>query len=108
LQQLKWVFLAIDKDLEGTINKKELGDVFRAFGMDLSPLELNNIFDSIYINGKHYINYLELRAGLLGRNFFEKEERLRRMFNYFDLDRNGSIDHDEISNCFKRFGRNLQ
>lgn len=76
--------------------------------MELSPSEIERIFDSIYINGKHYITYLEFRAGLLGNSFFACEGRLRRMFNYFDLDHNGFIDREEISNCFKRFGRSLQ
>lgn len=75
--------------------------------MQLSPAEIEKIFDSIYINGKHYITFLEFRAGLLGNKFFADEQRLKIMFDYFDLDHNGKIDKEEISNCFKRFGRSL-
>jgi Ca2+-binding EF-hand superfamily protein len=108
MHQLKYIFLAVDQDFAGSINKKELRALFDEFNMDLSPAEIERIFDSIYINGKHYITFLELKAGLLGNKFFTSEERLKRMFNYFDLDHNGRIDQEEIANCFKRFGRNLQ
>ena len=108
IQRLKYVFLSVDEDHAGTINKKELKSLFSDFQMELSPKELESVFDCIYINGKHYITYLEFRAGLLGNKFFASEERLESMFTYFDLDHNGLIDKDEINNCFKRFGRNLQ
>lgn len=100
--------MAIDVDHSGTIQKEEIQFLFDTQNFKITEQQLQAIFDSLYIHENDSITFLEFEAGVLGREFFSDEERLKTMFKYFDLDGNGHIESEEISDCFKRFGRNLR
>lgn len=51
---------------------------------------------------------MEFEAALLGLDFFRNQELLKIVFSYFDTIGDGSIDHSDLINCFRRFGRNTR
>lgn len=108
IQRLKTIFMAIDTDFSGSIQKSELQTLFQSHGFELTDTQYDEIFECLFIKEAQYITFIEFEAAILGKEFFHDEERLRTIFTYLDLDRNGSIESEEISDCFKRFGRNLR
>lgn len=99
------IFEAIDDDFSGTISEKELGKLFKVKGLEVSSSELKDIVQSLYIVDSQYITFLEFEAALLGLDYFRNHQLLKIVFSYFDTVGDGSIDHSDLINCFRRFGR---
>ena len=100
--------MAVDDDHSGTIQKSELKKLFESQDVLITQQQLESCFDQLRIYGSGSINFVEFESGALGQEFFLDKKRLQTLFKYFDIDGNGVIDHGEITECFKRFGRNLK
>lgn len=105
IEVLKKIFMAIDVDFSGTIQKEEIYELFIEKGMEQTEERIEDIVDTLYLKEKGIITFLEFEAGLLNPKFFVEQHRLETFFNYLDLDGNGFIEFGEILDCFKRFGR---
>lgn len=107
LRRINDIFMAIDSDLSGTLSYKEIDYLYSNFGEKLEKEEVEKIIDSLYITTKAEITFLEFQAGLLEKHFYTDEKRVKLLFDYLDWDGSKFIDTEDIKNCFKRFGRNL-
>jgi Ca2+-binding EF-hand superfamily protein len=99
------IFEAIDQDFSGTISERELGFLFKTQGIKISDSELREIGCSLRIAENSQITFLDFKAAILGLNYFRDPEKLKIVFRYLDTVRDGSIDHSDIINCFRRFGK---
>lgn len=108
IKTLKKIFMAIDADFSGTIQKEEIDSLYKYMGMEQTEEVIEDIVDLLYLKEKGLITFLEFEAGLLDPEFFVDEDRLKIFFNFMDLDGNGYIEFGEIMSCFKRFGRSFE
>ena len=107
IDKLVKIFNALDKDFSGTLQKNEIMKLFERQGVDISEEEVEDIIDSLFIKEQGIVSFLEWIAANLDRDFYAQDERLRLFFGFMDLDKSGEIEAKEISDVFKRFGRNL-
>ena len=59
-------------------------------------MEARNIFDKLDFNNNGTIDYSEFLIANLDPSKIVNEERLREVFDIFDVDRSGAITVDEI------------
>ena len=107
LSTLVKVFNALDTDYSGTLQKNEIMKLYIDRGVEITEEEVEDIIDSLYIKEQGIISFLEFKAANLDRDFYAEEGRLKVFFGFLDLDGSGEIEAKEISDVFKRFGRNL-
>jgi len=107
IRTLQDIFLSIDLDCSGTIEKEEIIALAKSFSIELSPELTEEIIDSIYFKEKGVITFTEFEAGVLSKSFFVDKERLKVLFDYIDADQSGDLGPIDIGRCFKRFGNNL-
>lgn len=107
IERIKWIFMFINTDFTGQIKKQEVVALFKRFNLTYSEDYIEEIIDTLYIKEKGVITFLEFEAALIDKSFYTDEKRVKTFFNYFDLDKNGYIEKQEIVNCFNRFGRNM-
>jgi calcium-dependent protein kinase len=102
LRCLRKVFQSINLDQTGYINKKELYEVFLSFKIDITQADLENIVDKCLTKDK--INYTTFLMMSLDPKLYLGKEILEKVFEYFDVDSNGWVDAEDISNVMTRFG----
>lgn len=107
IEKIKRIFMSINSDFSGQIKKKEIMVLFKRFNLTYSEDYIEEIIDTLYIKEKGVITFLEFEAALIGKPFYTDESRVQTFFNYFDIDKNGYIEKQEIVNCFRRFGRDM-
>jgi len=107
INAIRDIFMSIDDDFSGTIQKPEILLLCKLVGVDIEEDEVETIIDSIYFMEKQVITFLEFEAGLLDKEFFQDKRRLKTLFNFLDTDRSGFIDPDDIYKCYLRFGSKL-
>lgn len=108
IEKIKRIFMYINTDCTGQIKRCEVSRLFTRFGLSCGQDVIEEIIDTLYIREKGVITFLEFEAALIDKSFYTDEKRVQTFFNYFDLDKNGYIDKQEIVDCFKRFGRDMQ
>lgn len=64
--------------------------------MEAKVNEVDQLMKEIDTDGSGVIDYTEFIASMLNEEYYTSEERLREVFNTFDIDRSGSISKDEI------------
>ena len=105
------VFLKMDDDRSGVIDKKEIESAFkRSKSLKLKDMDDNKIhrmISEIDYNENSQIEYTEFVAATLDKDVLENEDTLRGLFNLFDLDNDGSIDKMELVKAFSKFGRDI-
>lgn len=110
-EQIKKTFAKIDEDKSGVI---ELGELKKAMeqteASEVSTIDmaqLKSIVSEIDVNDNHQIEYTEFLAATLSEDIFQNEQVLRGVFNMFDVDKNGSIDKEELVTVFSKFGKQI-
>ena len=97
------LFNKIDINGDGQISKDELYKGLKDF-LELSGDELKKkvdiIFNNIDTDHNGFIEYEEFIRAAVNKNFFLSTNYLRFAFDYFDIDKNGSISFDEIKQIF--------
>lgn len=56
-QEIRRVFDHFDVKGRGSINKKEIGEMFKLLGIGLSQSELDDVFELLDLNGDGVIDY---------------------------------------------------
>ena len=97
------LFNKIDINGDGQISKEELYIGLKDF-LELSGKELKKkvdiIFNNIDTDHNGFIEYEEFIRAAIDKNYFLSTNYLRFAFDYFDIDKNGSISFDEIEQIF--------
>ena len=107
ISELNEAFKIFDKDKDGYITTKELGDIMKALGQNPSEAELQNLINEVDLEGNGTIDFKEF-AGLMARKMKEpeNEEEIIEAFKVFDKDGNGLISSDELLHVMVSLGDN--
>ena len=108
ISELNETFKIFDKDKDGHISTKELGDIMKNLGQNPSEAELQNLVNEVDIEGNGSIDLKEF-VGLMARKMKEpeNEEEIIEAFKVFDKDGNGLISSDELLHVMTSLGDNL-
>ena len=95
-QELKRVFFAINKDMDGKIKLKELYKAFQTNKMKMIKDEVSKIIKEIDFNKSGYIEYEEfIRAALRKEDLFT-DINLKEAFDLFDINKKGYFTSNEM------------
>ena len=106
--ECKEVFDLFDKDKDGAITTKELGDVMRALGANPTQAELQEMINEVDQDGSGKIEFKEFLE-LFARKMKDPdtEEDLIEAFKIFDKDGNGVISAAELRHVMTTLGERL-
>jgi calcium-dependent protein kinase len=104
------LFLSIDKDKNGTIEKEELIEGFEKYwnlkGNDIKD-KVDIIFKNIDTDHNGYIEYEEFIRAAVNPKIFISRNYLKFAFSYFDKDGSGDISFKEVKERFMQNQENL-
>ena len=108
VNDLKRAFRAIDKDNNGFISLKELGTIMRAFGFELSSIELKELMkeydkdDSDCLDLQEFIDLMlkKIKEQIQEQEYFE-------MFELFDRNADGKLSKKELKTLFESIGEEI-
>ncbi|XP_030842699.1 neo-calmodulin-like [Strongylocentrotus purpuratus] len=94
---LKKAFAVFDKDGDGIITGKELGNVMRSMGENPTENEVHEIVNELDMNGNGQIDFAEF-VGVMSKkmNDMDNAEDIREAFRVFDKGGNGYIENSEL------------
>ncbi|MBA0549203.1 hypothetical protein Goshw_017034 [Gossypium schwendimanii] len=105
LVELRKVFQMFDKNGDGKITKKELSDSLEEFSIFISDKEINQIIDSIDVNGDGSVDideFGELYQMMVNER--NEEEEMMEAFNVFDQNGDGFITFEELRSVLSSLG----
>ena len=108
ITEFKEAFEIFDKDRDGYITTKELGDIMKNLGQTPSEAELQDMINEVDIDGNGTIDFKEF-LGLMARKMRDSdtEEELIEAFKVFDRDGNGLIGADELLHVMTSLGESV-
>lgn len=108
MKEYKEAFDMFDRDKDGYINEKELGNVMRSLGHDPSDVELKDFMIECAKETKDYLSFEEFNI-LLSRKVVDQEveEELLEAFRVFDKEGNGKISASELRHIMTTLGEKL-
>lgn len=98
-QKLKEIFKVFDQNGDGCLAYEEIFEGYKQYFNDdekRAEIEARRILEKLDLNDNGLIEYSEFLIANLDPTKIIKEERLREVFNMFDVDRSGAITVDEI------------
>ena len=99
VQKLRTLFQSIDSNGDGVISQREFTSAMQSW-VGIGPGSLEAICTHLDTNHNGDIDYNEFLAACLMRDSFSKDEWLRSTFDYFDRDKDGFINSDDLSEYF--------
>jgi calmodulin len=108
INEFKEAFEIFEKDKDGYITTKELGDIMKNLGQTPSEAELQDMINEVDIDGNGTIDFKEF-LGLMARKMRDNdsEEELIEAFKVFDRDGNGLISNVELQHVMASLGENV-
>ena len=105
---LREMFLKMDTSKDGKINKVEFVEgMAKSNKNTYTKVELEEIFSEIDSDNSGMIDYSEFLRAALNKTKLLSENNLHAAFKFFDLDGNGVITKDELSEVFTKGNANL-
>ena len=110
VSECREVFDLFDKDKDGAITVKELGDVLRALGANPTQAELDEMIEEVIEEEEQ--QQIEFKSFLIlfAKNMKDHpptEDDLIEAFRVFDHDNDGIISIDEMRYVMKQFGEDM-
>ncbi|XP_040993059.1 calmodulin-7-like [Juglans microcarpa x Juglans regia] len=108
ISELREAFSLFDKDGDGCITAKELGNVMRSLGQNPTEPELQEMINEADTDNNgtiNFVEFLELMARVMKDAALEEE--LREAFRVFDKDQDGLISEAELRNVMTNLGEKL-
>ena len=98
MKDLKGFFKMVDKDRSGTVNAKELTDLFESGGMEVSQFMIRTILYMAGVDESGEVTFAQFVAldSKLSDENFDPEEAVRAVFQAADKDGSGTLSKDEI------------
>ena len=100
IQELRRMFLRLDKNKDGTLSVDEIKRCFIQLNeeqkLNINTQEIQDIFNSIDLNNSKKIEYTEFISSMLEESAYCKEEKLMNIFRLLDKDGSGKISKSEI------------
>ncbi|KAK7312403.1 hypothetical protein VNO77_36229 [Canavalia gladiata] len=103
--ELKRVFQMFDRNGDGRITKKELGDSLENLGIFIADKDLTQMIEKIDVNGDGCVDmdeFGELYQSIMDER--DEEEDMREAFNVFDQNGDGFITVDELRTVLASLG----
>ncbi|XP_051139115.1 calcium-dependent protein kinase 29 [Andrographis paniculata] len=104
IKGLKQMFINIDTDGSGAITIEELREGLSKLGSNLSESEIQQLMEAADVDQNGTIDYLEFITATMHRHRLEKEENLRKAFQFFDKDDSGFITREELRHAMTEYG----
>ena len=108
IQEFKEAFEIFDKDKDGYITIKELGEIMKSLGQVPSETELQDMINEVDVDGNGNIDFKEF-LGLMARKMrdTDTEEELIEAFKVFDRDGNGLVSSIELKHVMLSLGEKI-
>ena len=106
--EIKKIFSFFDKNSDGGITAKEIGEVMRSLGATPTEAEIRAIVKQIDTDGNGTIDlpaFLTMMAKTMNKK--DSEEEIREAFRVFDRDRDGFISAAELRHVMTNLGEKL-
>ncbi|KAK0609033.1 Calmodulin [Lasiodiplodia hormozganensis] len=108
IEEYKAAFAVFDKNGDGDITAKELGEVMRSLGQNPTDEELNDMINELDVDHTGSIDFKEFLVMMSKKpKFVDPEQEIREIFNVFDRDGSGTINSSELRHVMKAIGENL-
>ena len=126
LAKLKNFFNQLDRRSTGILSIDDIENGFKEVGIKITDAELKLIWEGLDFHKDGQVNYSEFLAAMISSYHFEKEEKIKSVFNLFKENKknknyityesmsnaakalNLNIDENELKNCFKQFNEELK
>ena len=105
LKVYKSAFFAIDFFHNGCIEEPELKKAFELKKIEITEEEINHLFKILDQNLKGAIDYTEFLMAGVDRTQLFNNEKLTKVFNYFDINKSGFIENQDLYECLLRIGK---
>ena len=105
LKVYKSAFFAIDFFHNGCIEEPELKKAFELKKIEITEEEINHLFKILDQNLKGAIDYTEFLMAGVNRTQLLTNEKLTKVFNYFDINKSGCIENQDLYECLLRNGK---
>ena len=102
--EVKKVFNQFDTNGDGKISVTELGNVLKALGMEVKPIDLQRVMDELDSDHDGVISLEEFAAFCRQGCDDGGSSELREAFNLYDMDNNGLISTAELHLVLNRLG----
>lgn len=108
IEEFKKAFKIFDKDKDGYITIKELGEIMKSLGQIPSETELEDMINEVDVDGNGNIDFREF-LGLMARKMrdTDTEEELIEAFKVFDRDGNGLVSSIELKHVMISLGEKI-
>ena len=104
IHALGQTFKQVDKNSDGYLTIDELREVIERQHENLSYSDLKDLMNSIDTDHNSKINYNEFIASCLQTSYLNNEKFLKHIFNYFDINKDGSISREQFGGIIKQCG----
>jgi calmodulin len=109
ISEFREAFEIFDKDKDGYITIKELGEIMKNLGQTPTETELQDMINEVDIDGNGNIDFKEF-LGLMARKMrdTDTDEELIEAFKVFDRDCNGQITAQELKHVMTNLGEKIE
>ncbi len=108
IAEFREAFEIFDKDKDGFITIKELGEIMKNLGQAPTESELQDMINEVDVDGNGNIDFKEF-LGLMARKIrdTDTEEELMEAFKVFDRDGNNFITNAELKHVMLALGEKV-
>ena len=107
IKHIREVFRIIDSDHDGVVGFAELKEFMIKYDEYNNDEEITQLIQSMHLTDPTNLWYTEFIAAAIDKRYFLSKDKLRLMFQYFDLDNKGSICDENIKESFARCGNDI-
>ena len=109
IQEYKEAFNLVDKDSNGKISRKELGNVLKSQGWNVTEMEVQNMLRDLDEDGDNMLSFQEFISIIEKQHELNKEDKEEYMavFKICDYDGSGHISPKELHEVLQMLGENF-
>ncbi|XP_066915428.1 calmodulin-4-like isoform X3 [Clytia hemisphaerica] len=105
LEEYRKYFWQQDVDGDGQLSKNEFNNMLRTMGLNLTRQEVENLFAKTDVDKNYRISFHEFAEAFIAKKREHVSgDRLRRVFQEADRDRDGYLTTDECLAALKQLG----
>jgi len=101
-------FSLLDKDGDGNITNSEIRSLMNSLGYSPREEDISSVISKIDIDGNGSVDFDEFLTMMRRRKSTgESDTELQQVFNVFDKNKDGFIDHAELNDMLSRLGERI-